>query len=308
MLDAPMVPIVPPSGTGPAQRYLDAEALSKLATLQLRVRNVVEGMMAGLHRSAHRGSSIEFAEHKEYAAGDDLRHLDWKALGRFDRYYIRQYENETELRAYLCLDCSGSMGYGAPLSKLDYGSILVGSLAHLLSSQRDQPSLLAFSDRVRRYVPPRSRRGHSADVLRALNDLQPVGATSFAVLAERLGEVVHRRSLVFVVSDMFDATERALPLLRRLRARGQQLVLFHLLHPDELEFPFDRVLLFESMEDQRRVLVDPAGVRQAYLREMSRFCSALESSCREAQIVYRRVSTAEPLDKVLVELLRRQVR
>lgn len=297
-----------PQDHAPPQRHLDAVALAKLASLQLRVRSVVEGTMTGLHRSPHRGSSIEFAEHKEYSPGDDLRHLDWKAFGRFDRYYIRQYEDETELRAYMLLDCSGSMGYGEPLSKLDYGSVLVGSLAYLLSGQRDQPSLLAFADRVRSYVPPRSRRGHSAAVLRALDGLRAAGSTDFTRAAARLTEVMHRRSLVIVVSDMFDASERALPLLRRLRARGHQLVLFQLLHPEEVEFPFNRVLLFESMEDERRVLVDPAGLRQAYLREMQRFCARLESSCRESRITYRRVTTADPLDKVLVELLRRRTR
>jgi uncharacterized protein (DUF58 family) len=291
-----------------ARRQLDAAALAKLSTLQLRVRSVVEGTMSGLHRAPHRGSSIEFAEHKEYSPGDDLRHLDWKALGRFDRYYIRQFENETDLRAYLLLDCSGSMAYGEPLSKLDYGCVLVGTLAYLLAGQRDQPGLVAFDERVRSYIPPRARRGHSAALLKALAQLRPRGKTDFTRAVEHLSEVMHRRSLVIVVSDLFDTHERALPLLRRLRARGHQIVLFQLLHRDELEFPFGRVLLFESLEDQRRVLVDAAGMRQSYLQEMERFCTSVEASCRESQITYRRMSTADPLDLLLAELLRRRMR
>lgn len=289
-------------------RHLDAEALAKLGNLQLRVRRVVEGALAGLHRSPHRGSSIEFAEHKEYAPGDDLRRLDWKAYGKFDRYYIREYEDETELKGYLLLDCSGSMGYGKPLTKLGYGSVLVGSLAYLLSRQRDQPGLIAFSDRMQRYVPPRSRASHTGAVLDVLGTVEASGDTDFERVLTQVTEVAARRSLVVIVSDMFDRDRAGTQLLRRLRARGHHVVLFHLLHPDEIDLPFTRVAMFGSMEDDRQVLVDPAGIRQVYQRKMESFCRQLEGTCRETQVLYRRVTTADPLEKVLLDLLQRRPR
>jgi len=286
---------------------LDAETLTKLAHLHLRVRRVVEGTMAGLHRSPHRGSSIEFAEHKEYSPGDDLRRLDWKAFARFDRYYIREHEDETELKAYLLVDCSGSMGYGAPISKLDCARVLAGSLAYLFAGQRDQPSLLAFADEVRCYVPPRSRRGHVAAVLEALAALEPRGKTDFERAVLRLTDVMGRRSLVIVVSDLFDTGGAAIPLLRQLRARGHHVVLLQLLHHDEVEFPFDQVLRFEGMEDDRSIFVDPAGTRQVYLKQLEAFCADVARGCREAQVVYRRVTTDEPLDRVLAELWQQRI-
>lgn len=283
---------------------LDATTLSRLVGVKVRARAVVEGVLSGQHKSPHQGQSVEFAEHKEYAPGDDLRRLDWKALAKFDRHYVRQYEDETELRAYLVLDCSGSMGYGQPLSKLQVASVLAGSLAYLLNRQRDSPALAAFAEDVVAYVPPRGRATHLALLLRALEELRPAGATDLGRALERLVERCGRRALVIVISDMFDPTGRGLPLLQRLRARGHQVVLLQLLHQDELSLPFSQLTRFEAMEETRHLLVDPAGVRQAYLRELERFCERVRHACREAEVVYRRVSTADRLDRVLVELLR----
>jgi len=287
-------------------RHLDAETLAKLAGLQLRLQTVVEGTLAGVHSSPHHGSSIEFAEHKEYAPGDDLRHLDWKALGRLDRHYVKRFEDETDLRAYLLLDCSGSMGYGEPMTKLEYGSVLIAALAYFLIRQGDKPGLLAFGERVERYVPPRSRSAHMTEVLEALEQLGARGGTDLARAVNHLTEVMGPRSLVVVVSDLFEHGEDALQLLHHLRARRHHVVVFHLLHRDELEFPFNRLTLFESMEDSREVLVDPGGVRRAYLREMERFLAGIHERCQNGGIEYYRVSSADPLDAVLLGFLRRR--
>jgi uncharacterized protein (DUF58 family) len=289
------------------ESLLDAAALAQLSGLKLRVHRVVDGVLAGLHRSPHHGASIEFAEHKEYAPGDDLRRLDWKALAKFDRHYIRQYEDETELAAYLLLDTSGSMGYGAPLSKLQVGSVLVAALGTLLARQRDQASLLAFSDRVAAYVPPRARADHLAALMAELERLTPSGQTRLDAAADRLLEVVRRRSLVVLVSDLFEAEERTLPALRQLRSRGHQVVVLQLLHADELTFPFSRVSVFTSLEDDHELLADPAGVRAAYLRELTAFCGRVEAGCREGGVHYQRVSTSDPLDRTLVTLLERKL-
>jgi uncharacterized protein (DUF58 family) len=287
------------------QSLLDAETLAKLAGLQLRLKAVVDGTLAGIHSSPHHGSSIEFAEHKEYAPGDDLRHLDWKALGRFDRYYVKRFEDETDLKAYLVLDCSGSMEYGAPLTKHEYGSVLVACLAYFLLRQGDMPGLLAFADRVLKYVPPRARSAHMTEVLGALSALRPTGGTDLARAITYLTEVMGHRSLVVVVSDLFERSEDALRMLRHLRARRHHVVLFHLLHRDELEFPFEGLTLFEAMEDRRQVLVDPGGVRRAYLKEMERFLREIEERCREGEVEYHRISSAQPLDQVLLRFIHR---
>jgi uncharacterized protein (DUF58 family) len=286
-----------------SHRYLDAETLAKLAGFQLRFQAVVEGTMAGIHNSPHFGSSIEFAEHKEYAPGDDLRHLDWKALGKFDRYYVKRFEDETDLKAYLVLDCSGSMEYGTSLTKLEYGSLLVAALAYLLIRQGDQPGLLTFADGVKRYIPPRARSAHMTEVLTVLEALTPIGSTDLCRTIQYLIEVMAQRSLVIVVSDLFDVHADYLRLLRHLSARRNKVVLFHVLHPDELEFPFSRLTLFESMEDDQRLLVDPGGIRRAYLVEMNRFLARTKSSCQESEIDYHRVSLAEPIDRVLLRFL-----
>jgi hypothetical protein len=307
-------------------RHLDPETLARLAGLQLRVNAVMEGTLAGLHRSPHHGSSIEFAEHKEYSPGDDLRHLDWKAFGKFDRYYVKRFENETELRAYLMLDCSGSMGYGEPLTKLEYSSILVACLAHLLNRQGDQTGLVVFDEKVRRYVPPRASTTHLAEVLDALDKVAPSGGTDLAGAIRYLTEVIGHRTLTVLASDLFDTggpggftpaggsgpgyfraapkpEGHALRLLRHLRARRHHVVLLHVLHPDELQFPFSDLTLFESMEDTAQVLVDPAGIRKRYLAEIGRFLDETRQQCLAAEIDYHLVSIAEPPHEVLLRFI-----
>ncbi len=284
---------------------LNAEHLARLTGLQLRVNSVVEGTLTGLHRSPHHGGSVEFAEHKEYAPGDDLRHLDWKALAKFDRHFIKRYEDETDLKAYLLLDVSGSMGYGQPLSKLEYAATLAASLAYILLRQGDQPALLAFGERVRSYLPPRSRQSHALEIVRLLEALQPEGGTDLARAVEHLTEVMARRSLVVLVSDLFDGGDAGLGTVRHLRARGHHVVLFHLFHPDELEFPFNQLTLFQGMEEAREVLVDPGGVRRAYHQEMDRFRRRVKVACQEGEVEYHQVTTDEALDRVLIRFLRR---
>lgn len=287
---------------------LDSDALARLAGLPLRVQTVVEGTLAGLHKSPHSGASVEFAEHKEYAPGDDPRHLDWKALARLDRCYIKRFEDETDLKAYLLLDASGSMGYGEPLCKYAYGATLLGSLAQLLVRQGDQAALMVFSDEVRGYLPPRSRAGHLRLLLELLEGTSPSGGTDLGRAVTQVSEMVARRSLVVVVSDLFDSSSDGLRMLRHLRARRHHVVLFHLLHADELTLPFRRLALFEAMEDSRQVLVDPAGIRDTYLREMARFRREVSDTCREGGVEFHTISTAWPLEQVLLAFLRRSPR
>ena len=291
--------------TAPAFKYLDAKTLARLQTMALRARAVVEGALTGLHRAPHFGSSVEFAEHKEYSPGDEIRHIDWKAYGKFDKYYVKRFEQESELRAYLYLDCSGSMGYagGDRRPKLEVGAYLVASLAYLLVRQQDQAGLLAFGGSLRSYIPPRARPQHLADLLRALESVTPEGPTDVARALDYLTEVIRRRSMLVVLSDLFDQPAAILDRMRHLRARGHEVVVFHLLDPDEQAFPFDGLTLFESMEDERRLLVDTRAVRRSYLREMAAYLERWRRDAVDADLVYVPVDTARPLDRVLADFL-----
>ncbi|MBI5477799.1 MAG: DUF58 domain-containing protein [Deltaproteobacteria bacterium] len=274
--------------------------------MTLRARYVVEGTLWGLHRSPHHGQSVEFAEHKNYAPGDDLRHIDWKAYGKFDKYYVKKYEEETELWGYLLLDCSGSMGYARPgaVTKLTYAACLAAAIAYLLLRQQDRVGVMRFAAAERLYLPPRSRAGHLADVMQALDEARARGATDVAGVLTQVSEVARRRSLVVLLSDLFDQSPQVPGLLRKLRARGHEVVVFHVLDPDETEFPFEDLTLFESLEGPDRILCDPRGVREAYLEELGRFLEATRDACVGADIEYHRVSTVTALDDALIEFMR----
>jgi uncharacterized protein (DUF58 family) len=285
-------------------QLLDPIALSRLSNLELRARSVVEGALSGLHRSPHHGSSVEFAEHKEYSAGDEIKHIDWKAYGKFDKYYVKRFEEETELRAYLLLDCSASMGYrGTGVSKLDYARVLAASLAYLLLKQQDQVGMVAFGERLRGYLPPRARSGHLNDLLTALEGIQAEGRTDLPRALAYLSEVVQRRALVVLFSDLLGTNDEVRHLLRGLRARKHDVVVFHLLDKDELTLPFEGTTIFESMEDEQKLVADPGDVRKAYLAELARFVDGYRSALREGDVEYHLVDTSEAPAEVLVRFL-----
>lgn len=285
-------------------QYLDPVALARLKNLELRARSVVEGALSGMHRSPHHGSSVEFAEHKEYSAGDEIKHIDWKAYGKFDKYYVKRFEEETELRAYLLLDCSASMGYrGGGVSKLDYARMLTASLAYLLLKQQDQVGMVAFGERLRGYLPPRSRSGHLNDLLTALDGIEPQGRTDLPRALAYLSEVVQRRALIVLFSDLLGTNEEVRHLLRGLRARKHDVVVFHLLDKDELTLPFEGTTIFESMEDEQKLLADPGDVRKAYLAELARFIESYRTTLREGDVEYHLVDTSDAPSDVLVRFL-----
>lgn len=284
---------------------LDPVALQKLQNLELRARTVVEGALSGMHRSPHYGASVEFAEHKEYSAGDEVKHIDWKAYGKFDKYYIKRFEEETELRAYLLVDASGSMSYrGAGVSKLEYARTLGAALAYLLLRQKDQVGMIAFADKLRGYVPPRARGGHLSDLLEALEALEDRGRTDLARALTYVSEVARRRALVVVLSDLLaDDGQEVRHLLRGLRARRHDVVVFHLLDPDELTLPFEGTTWFESLEDDRRILAEPAELRRAYLRELAGFIDGYRRGLAEGDVEYHLVDTSRPPSSVLLDFL-----
>lgn len=286
---------------------LDAATLSRITGLKLRARAVVEGVLSGLHKSPNQGQSVEFAEHKEYAPGDELRHLDWKAFGKFDKYYVKRFEHETNLRSVMVVDTSGSMGFGTSgLSKLDVGRVMAATLSHLLIRQQDAAGVALVAQGRFAEIPPRSSAGHLGAVLEALEGAKATGQTDLAMTADALAEKLPRRSLVCVFSDFFDERQDALKRVLALRSRKHDVAIFHLVDKAELEFPFDDPTLFTSMEDERRIEVNPREIKESYLEEFNRFLEATRDACRAADCDYERVRTDEPIDEVLLRFLGRR--
>ncbi len=293
---------------------LDPVALARLGTLPIKARVIVEGAMAGLHRARLHGSSVEFAEHKEYSPGDEIRHIDWKAFGKLDRYYVKQFEQESQLTVYLALDASGSMRFaGAGLPKLEYAGLCLAALAYLVVQQQDKVGLVVFGRHGEPlHAPPRARGSHLADVLAmidtAVNGRADVDGVrddvSPAAALDRIGELARRRrALIVVASDLFDPDDRTLGALRRLRAQRHDVVVLHLLAPEERSFPYEGLTLFEALESDHDLLVNPAAIRKEYLDKMEAFLARVARELGEAGVDYHLIGTDRPLEDALIQLL-----
>jgi uncharacterized protein (DUF58 family) len=289
--------------------FLDPTVVAKLGAMPLRARIIVEGALSGMHRARLHGSSVEFSEHKEYSPGDEIRHIDWKAYAKVDRYYVKQFEQESQLTTYLVLDASASMGYrGDGLSKLSYAAHVLAALAYLLTRQRDKVGLCVFGDeRLDAYVPPRGRATHLHDLLAVLGEVDAAGARGAEPAApalDRVAELSRRRpGLVVLASDLFDPDQRAFTVLRRMRAQRHDVAVFHILDPHELELPFEGLTLFESLEDDRRLLANPGAIRREYRRRMAAFLDRARTECTDGGIDYHLASTAQPLEKTLLDFV-----
>jgi uncharacterized protein (DUF58 family) len=284
---------------------LDPTALARFGRLELIARLVVEGVMAGLHRSPFKGFSVEFAEHRQYGPGDEIRHIDWRAFGKTDRYYVKEYEEETNLKAYLVVDSSGSMGYaGRTGSKFEHARRLAAALAYLAISQRDAVGLVTFDDAVRAMIPPRSAPGHFSTVCKVLEETRPGGETPLSGILHALAERIRRRGLVIVLSDGFDRLDDLTSALRHLRHRRHEVLFFHTLAPEEEEFPFRRPARFRDLERPGHDLrVDPLAFRAGYLERFRAFCEGLKERVRGMDADYHRASTAEPVERTLLDYL-----
>ena len=288
--------------------YLEPSRIARLGNMSLVARQVVEGFISGLHRSPHRGFSVEFAEHREYSPGDSLRHLDWQALGRTDRLFIKQYEEETNLRAHLLLDCSASMGYGtAGVTKFQYGCFLCACLSYLMLRQQDSVGLVAFDEDIRHTIPPGSTTAHFNILMRTLEGLQPGRTTNVAEQFHRLAERIRRRALLIVISDLFDDEQKVLQALGHFRHKKHEVILFHLFDPQERRLGFDRLLDFEDMETGDRLQVDARQVRNEYTRLVEEFIAFYTRAASERRIDYLVTQTDTPYDRVLAEFLGRRM-
>ncbi len=289
-----------------SQKYLDPRTLAKLKSLQLRARHIVEGYVSGLHRSPFHGFSIEFAEHREYTPGDDLRYMDWKVYGRSDKFYLKQYEDETNLICYLVLDVSESMTYkgpDSPLSKLEYAQCLAASLAWLVLHQQDAAGLVTFDTQLRAQVRPSSSPPHLQQLMHVMQQASSVAKTSTGPIFHELAERFRKRGVVIVLSDLFDDVASMMAGLKHFRYRRHDVILLHILDPAELDFPFSRTTLFKGMEQFPEVLADPRSIRKAYLREFGRYLAEVKQGCQRQGLDYRQVRTDQSLDLVLTAYL-----
>src|SRR5262245_17338054 len=267
--------------------YLDPEVIARAQALGVKARTLVEGLRVGDHKSPYRGFSVEFVQHREYVHGDDLRHIDWKSYGRSERYTIKQYEQETNFLGHILLDASRSMLYGeGATNKLEYAKVLAAVLAYLIVHQRDAASLSVFDSAWRTRLPASGQMGHVQTILHTLESVEPAEKTSIGPLLHDLAGQIRRRGLVFLISDCFDEVEPLMDGMRHLRFQGHEVIVFHVLHPDEIDFPFDGMVKFDGMEEVRELLTRPQQIRPAYLRAVQKYLKDMQTGCENNRCDY----------------------
>jgi len=296
-------------------KYLDPAVVSHLGNMELKARLIVEGYIAGLHRSPYHGFSVEFAEYRQYMQGDNIRDIDWKVYGKTDRYYMKVFEEETNLKATILLDKSGSMGFpassdagGGLVNKLTYGGLLAASLSYLMIRQQDAVGLCLFDEMIRELTPHRSVRKHLFYVLSALERLEPGEKTKISPTLHGIAERVKRRGLVVLISDLMDRPDDVLMGLKHFRHRGHEVIVFHVLDPRELDLDYRDEVEFQDMETGRKLRVEPAFLKDEYSRDVRNWIDDLDRGCKSHQIDYNLLSTATPFDQALTAYLNKRVR
>lgn len=290
------------------QRFLDPRTLARIKDLELQARIVIEGLVSGTHKSPFQGISVEFAEHREYVPGDDIRHVDWKLFGKTDKYYLKQFEQETNLVCNLLVDTSESMKYrSVEKSKLEQAASIAATLAYLVLHQQDSVGMVFFEEGIRYHVQSSSQPSHLKQILHLLAVCQPANLRSrVGRVLDELADRLKKRSLVILISDCFDDLEAIKQGLRHLRYKRHEVVVFHVLDPAEIDFDFRSVTLFKGLERYPEVLADPAALRAAYREEFGQYLLELEGTCRAANVDYLRIRTDQPLDLVLSTFLARR--
>ena len=290
-------------------KYLEPGAVAKISNLSLVARTVVEGSVSGLHKSPFHGFSVEFSEHREYTPGDNIKDIDWRALGRTDRFYIKRYQEETNLKAYLLLDTSASMAYkseDSAQSKLEYASYVAACLAYLMIRQRDSVGLVTFSDQIDQFIPPRGTAPHLNLMMRQLEAVKPVKRTNVSRTFHDLAENIKRRGLIIIFSDLFDDPAEVMKGLHHFRFKKHEVILFHLFDPWELAFPFRKLADFIDMETDERLQVDPRYVRDEYCGMVQDFIRDYKRQCSASRIEYVQAETSQPYELALTQFLSRR--
>lgn len=288
--------------------FLPPETIKRIGRLDLRARYIVEGLLAGMHRSPYFGQSVEFVQHRQYAWGDDLRYLDWKVWGRQDRLYVKQFEEDTNLRCLLLVDVSASMRYGSgPLSKHQYAATLAACLAYLVLRQQDAVGCITFDAGMRLAVPQKTHRRHLDSIVQALETSGPDGQTDLLPIARHAAENFPRRGLVALFSDLLFPREPLFRALRLLRSRGHDLIVFHVLDDDELNFPFEGATQFQGLESPDQIRCNPRALREGYLQALNAFLEEVQRSCSREKSEYVLVRTSQPVEAALITVLTRRL-
>lgn len=291
------------------RRFLNPAVVSKLATMELRARLVVEGFVTGMHRSPYKGFSVEFAEHRQYMPGDPLKHIDWKVFGKTDRFYIKEYEEETNLRGYILLDASASMAYGTEsVTKMEYARHLAAALIYLMLKQQDSAGLLVFDEAVREFVPPRSSPRQLHVLLSELERAEPRAETSIGDVLHELARRMRRRGLVMVISDLLEEPSAVVSGLKHFRHLKHEVIVFHVLDPREAGFRFDGDATFRDMETGETMTTEPLSIRGDYVGAVEKWMERLKRECAESRIDYVPIQTSTPYDRALFSYLEKRKR
>jgi uncharacterized protein (DUF58 family) len=286
------------------RRFLHPQTIARISRLDLRAKHVVEGFISGMHKSPVFGHSIEFVQHREYTTGDDLRHLDWKVWSKTDRFYIKQYEAETNLRCNLVVDVSESMHYGrGALNKYEYACTAGACIAYLLLRQQDAVGCLTFDDTVRHIIPPRSQLTHIDAILSSMDTSRPRDKTDILGILRRVTESIHNRGMVVIISDFLVDREPLIKGLEMLCQRRHDILVFHVLDEDEMNFPFTGTTRFEGMEEMPNLLCDPRALREGYMEALEEYLVEVRRGCTRLGIDYQLVRTGDYLDAILSKFL-----
>jgi uncharacterized protein (DUF58 family) len=288
------------------QKYLQPEVVSTIKNLELIAKFIVEGFLVGLHKSPYHGFSVEFSEHRQYMPGDNIRDIDWKVYGRTNRFYIKQYEEETNLKAYLILDISGSMGYASnKISKIQYATYLAAALSYLLIKQRDAVGLATFSDKIHRFLPPKSTSGYLQFILRELNEIKlERQTTNVSETLHELAEKIKRRGLIILLTEfLYEEPEKILQGLKHFRHYDHEILVFNILDPQDKLFDFKQDVTFVDMETGEKVKTQPFFLRERYRQRIDEFYDTLQKECRNFQIDFQNLLTDEPFDRALIRYM-----
>lgn len=295
--------------TAASKRSLHPEVIKRIARLEIRARHIVEGLLSGMHRSPYFGQSVEFLQHRQYVPGDDLRRVDWKVWAKQDRLYVKQYEEDTDLRCCLLVDGSASMEYGSgPLNKCDYAMTAAAALAYLLLRQQDAVGCVAFDETIRQTIPLRTSTSHLTTIVRALESRQPRDTTRLYDVLARVAETYPRRGMMILISDLLVEPEDVLRGLRLLRQRGHDVLVLHVMDDDELDFPFARPARFEGLESSDQLSCNPRALREGYLQALERFLDTVRHGCARDNVDYALIRTSMPLDAALQEFLNHRIK
>jgi uncharacterized protein (DUF58 family) len=292
------------------RKYLDPQTLAKIAALDIRARLIVEGFITGMHRSPYKGFSVEFAQHRQYVQGDDIRYIDWKVFGRTDRHYIKQYEEETNLQVMLVVDASESMTYAGAKSgalinwrKFDHATSIAASLAYVALHQQDSAGLAVFDQKVRHFIKPSNNPRQWRIIIDELTTVPKNQKTRTGAILDEIAEQLHHRSLIVLISDLFDDPKNIIKGIQHLRYRRHDLIVLQILDHDEIEFPFDSTTLFKGLEQMGELVVEPRALREAYLEELQKHSQIIRDECHKLHVDYVQVDTSLPLDITLPAFL-----